>query len=118
MESSQTKQPKSVRNTSGNSNKTEHDNNSSRKKSEAKDDPKENSNPEENPDAEPVFDTPKEKQCWDMYCKMSEKGVNISFDTILRGMLTPTEYRLRRKSITTPESNPENNADNTTDSWN
>ncbi|KAK5642389.1 hypothetical protein RI129_008556 [Pyrocoelia pectoralis] len=47
---------------------------------------------------EPAFDTPKEKQCWEMYRKMSGKGISISFETILRGMLTPTEYRLRRKS--------------------
>lgn len=51
----------------------------------------------------------KEKQCWDTFCKMNKKGVNISFDTILRGMLTPTEYRLRRKSIATfADSNTEN----------
>ncbi|KAG5873999.1 hypothetical protein JTB14_015930 [Gonioctena quinquepunctata] len=41
----------------------------------------------------------KEKQCWNMYCKMTEKGINISFDTILRGMLTPTEYRLSKKHL-------------------
>lgn len=23
---------------------------------------------------EPTYDTPKEKQCWAMYCKMTEKG--------------------------------------------
>lgn len=49
-------------------------------------------------------ESPKEKQCWDMYCKMSKKGINVSFDTILRGMLTPTEYRLRRKSISYNEA--------------
>ncbi|XP_023020126.2 uncharacterized protein [Leptinotarsa decemlineata] len=41
----------------------------------------------------------KEKQCWNMYCKMTEKGINVSFDTILRGMLTPTEYRLSKKNL-------------------
>lgn len=46
---------------------------------------------------EPKFGSAKEKQCWDLYCKMSGKGVNVSFDTILRGMLTPTEYRMRKK---------------------
>ncbi|KAF5288236.1 hypothetical protein FQA39_LY04004 [Lamprigera yunnana] len=53
--------------------------------------------------SEPTFETSKEKQCWEMYRKMSGKGVNVSFETILRGMLTPTEYRLRRKSIVETE---------------
>ncbi|XP_057657472.1 uncharacterized protein LOC130894584 [Diorhabda carinulata] len=47
----------------------------------------------------PALKSHKEKQCWSMYCKMSEKGVNISFDTILRGMLTPTEYRISKKHL-------------------
>ncbi|XP_066151131.1 uncharacterized protein [Euwallacea fornicatus] len=51
---------------------------------------------EEKPSDEPTCDTPKEKQCWEMYCKMTGKGINVSYDTILRGMLTPTEYRIRR----------------------
>lgn len=46
---------------------------------------------------QPDFLNEKEKQCWDMYCKMSEKGISVTFDTILRGMLTPTEYRMRKK---------------------
>ncbi|CAH1101967.1 unnamed protein product [Psylliodes chrysocephalus] len=46
--------------------------------------------------------SPKEKQCWNMYCKMTEKGINVSFDTILRGMLTPTEYRLSRRHSLKP----------------
>lgn len=46
---------------------------------------------------QPEFNSPKEKQCWELFCKMSGKGVNVSFDTILRGMLTPTEYRMRKK---------------------
>lgn len=41
--------------------------------------------------------SPKEKQCWNLYCKMTEKGINVSLDTILRGMLTPTEYRESKK---------------------
>lgn len=53
---------------------------------------------------EPQFESDKEKQCWEMYCKMSEKGVNVTFDTILRGMLTPTEYRMRRKSLVLSDS--------------
>lgn len=44
-------------------------------------------------------ESPKEKQCWNLYCKMMEKGVNVSFDTILRGMLTPTEYRMSKKNF-------------------
>ncbi|GJQ76887.1 hypothetical protein Trydic_g15091 [Trypoxylus dichotomus] len=51
------------------------------------------------------FDNPKERQCWEMYRRMNEKGVAISFDTILRGMLTPTEYRLRRKLSLLPNGN-------------
>lgn len=51
----------------------------------------------ENCDTPVQFNSPKEKECWDTYRKMSEKGIKISFDTLLRGMLTPTEYRLRRK---------------------
>ncbi|CAG9761314.1 unnamed protein product [Ceutorhynchus assimilis] len=61
---------------------------------------------EEKPnDEEPTYDTPKEKQCWAMYCKMTEKGINVSYDTILRGMLTPTEYRIRRKTSIAEEMN-------------
>ncbi|KAF5273292.1 hypothetical protein FQR65_LT04714 [Abscondita terminalis] len=59
---------------------------------------------------EPDFETPKEKQCWEMYRKMSGKGISISFETILRGMLTPTEYRLRRKSAASLENTDETNA--------
>ncbi|XP_017763785.1 PREDICTED: uncharacterized protein LOC108553419 [Eufriesea mexicana] len=47
--------------------------------------------------AEPQFHTNKEKECWHLYKKMCDKGVCVSFDTVLRGMLTPTEYRLRKK---------------------
>lgn len=39
----------------------------------------------------------KERECWKLYTKMSTKGVNISYDTILRGMLTPTEFRQLQK---------------------
>lgn len=49
-----------------------------------------------NPRDEVQFASVKEKQCWEMYCKMSEKGLKVPYDTILRGMLTPTEYRMRR----------------------
>ncbi|CAG5082341.1 Protein of unknown function [Cotesia congregata] len=50
--------------------------------------------------AEPVLGTTKEKECWHLYRRMCDKGVCVSFDTVLRGMLTPTEYRLRRREIT------------------
>lgn len=47
----------------------------------------------------PKFETTKEKECWAMYKKMSEKGLPVAYDTILRGMLTPTEYRSVRKEV-------------------
>lgn len=67
---------------------------------------KESTAEEESGDSD-KFENPKEKQCWDMYRKMNEKGLSISYDTILRGMLTPTEYRLRRKPSMVPEDNCE-----------
>ncbi|XP_073845631.1 uncharacterized protein isoform X2 [Musca autumnalis] len=39
----------------------------------------------------------KERECWKLFQKMSAKGVNITYDTILRGMLTPTEFRQLQK---------------------
>ncbi|CAD7078500.1 unnamed protein product [Hermetia illucens] len=39
----------------------------------------------------------KERECWKLFQKMMNKGVTISYDTILRGMLTPTELRLIQK---------------------
>ncbi|PSN33287.1 hypothetical protein C0J52_20680 [Blattella germanica] len=50
-------------------------------------------------DAEPEFQSPKERECWQLYRRMVEKGVSVSYDTVLRGMLTPTEYRLRRNAL-------------------
>lgn len=49
--------------------------------------------------------TSNEKKCWELYRKMSDKGVNVSFDTVLRGMLTPTEYRLHRSQSVTIDDN-------------
>ncbi|XP_063987270.1 uncharacterized protein LOC135167716 [Diachasmimorpha longicaudata] len=46
---------------------------------------------------EPLLRTTKEKECWHLYRRMCDKGVCVSFDTVLRGMLTPTEYRLRKR---------------------
>ncbi|XP_070163340.1 uncharacterized protein [Polyergus mexicanus] len=53
--------------------------------------------PQEMMPSEPHFQTTKEKECWHLYRRMCDKGVYVSFDTVLRGMLTPTEYRLRQK---------------------
>jgi len=41
--------------------------------------------------------TPKEQECWKLFQKMSNKGISVSYDTILRGMLTPTELRMIQK---------------------
>jgi hypothetical protein len=35
-------------------------------------------------DVEPEFQTPKERECWQLYRRMLEKGVSVSYDTILR----------------------------------
>lgn len=32
-------------------------------------------------------------------------GINVSYDTILRGLLTPTEYRIRRTTSIADEMN-------------
>ncbi|KAK6627105.1 hypothetical protein RUM44_009582 [Polyplax serrata] len=50
-------------------------------------------------DGEPQFKCPKEKECWALYKKMVAKGVSVTFDTVLRGMLTPTEYRLKKNRL-------------------
>jgi hypothetical protein len=36
---------------------------------------------------EPEFRTPKEKECWQLYRRMLEKGVSVSYDTVLRSVL-------------------------------
>lgn len=36
------------------------------------------------PDSEPSFKTVKERECWKMFRKMAEKGVTVSYDTVLR----------------------------------
>lgn len=38
----------------------------------------------EDPDAEPTFKTEKERECWQMFRKMADKGVAVSYDTVLR----------------------------------
>lgn len=34
--------------------------------------------------SEPHFQTTKEKECWHLYKRMCDKGVCVSFDTVLR----------------------------------
>lgn len=41
--------------------------------------------------------TAKEKECWKLFQKMTNRGISVSYDTILRGMLTPTELRIIQK---------------------
>ncbi|XP_052860741.1 uncharacterized protein LOC128267836 [Anopheles cruzii] len=43
------------------------------------------------------LETPKEQECYRLFLKMSRKGLSVSYDTILRGMLTPTELRVLQK---------------------
>lgn len=39
----------------------------------------------------------KEKECWLLFQKMMKKGISVSYETILRGILTPTEVRAVEK---------------------
>lgn len=39
----------------------------------------------------------KEKECWILFQKMVGKGISVTYETILRGMLTPTEVRAVEK---------------------
>lgn len=39
----------------------------------------------------------KEKECWLLFQKMVKKGISVSYETILRGMLTPSEVRVAQK---------------------
>lgn len=39
---------------------------------------------EEEKKQEPKFSSPKEKECWQLYQKMCDKGLTVSYDTILR----------------------------------
>lgn len=39
----------------------------------------------------------KERECWKLHQKMCAKGVSVSYETVLRGMLTPTEFRHYQK---------------------
>lgn len=44
-----------------------------------------------------AFKTAKERECFKLFQKMTNRGITVSYDTILRGMLTPTELRLIQK---------------------
>lgn len=35
----------------------------------------------------------KEKECWMLFQKMINKGISVTYETILRGVLTPSEFR-------------------------
>lgn len=37
------------------------------------------------------------QECWRLYEKMKKTGLNVSYDTILRGILKPSELRLLEK---------------------
>lgn len=39
----------------------------------------------------------KERECWILFQKMINKGISVSYETIMRGMLTPTEVRAVEK---------------------
>lgn len=39
----------------------------------------------------------KEKECWLLFQKMIKKGISVSYETILRGMLPPNEVRAVEK---------------------
>lgn len=41
--------------------------------------------------------TPKEQECYRLYQKMTNLGLSVSYDTILRGLLKPTELRMLEK---------------------
>lgn len=55
--------------------------------------------------------TIKEKECWLLYQKMTNKGISVSYETILRGVLTPSEYRAidrKQKEIAERQANIDN----------
>lgn len=55
--------------------------------------------------------TIKEKECWLLYQKMTNKGISVSYETILRGVLTPSEYRVierKQKEIAERQANIDN----------
>jgi hypothetical protein len=46
--------------------------------------PKAITDPVGSQDGEPEFQSPKERECWQLYRRMLEKGVSVSYDTVLR----------------------------------
>uniref|UniRef100_A0A1A9ZG94 Uncharacterized protein n=1 Tax=Glossina pallidipes TaxID=7398 RepID=A0A1A9ZG94_GLOPL len=56
----------------------------------------------------------KGRECWKLFLKMSASGVNIAYDTIMRGLLTPTEFRQQQKQRELEEAKKfkENQANN------
>lgn len=55
--------------------------------------PKSNSIHSEHEDFPEYVRSDKEKECWILYKKIANKGINVSYETVMRGMLTPTEVR-------------------------
>lgn len=53
----------------------------------------------------------KERECWKLHQKMCAKGVSVSYDTVLRGMLTPTEFRQFQKQREHEEAKAQEAAD-------
>lgn len=54
-------------------------------------------------------DTQKERDCWKLFKKMLGNGITVNYDTILRGMLTPTELRtVMGKRVELSQENEQN----------
>ncbi|XP_065084665.1 protein hunchback-like [Ochlerotatus camptorhynchus] len=59
--------------------------------------------------------TPKERECYRLFQKMSNMGLSVSYDTILRGMLTPTELRVLQKQRTKLQKQQESSRQNSSE---
>lgn len=58
----------------------------------------------------------KEKECWMVFKKMTNRGVDVTYETIMRGMLTPTEVRvIESKQKAFIERQASYDAENSTD---
>ncbi|XP_055607493.1 AF4/FMR2 family member lilli-like isoform X2 [Uranotaenia lowii] len=62
--------------------------------------------------------TPKERECYRLFQKMATKGLSVSYDTILRGMLTPTELRVLQKQRSKLEKQQESSRQNSSETEN
>lgn len=63
-------------------------------------------------------DTQKEKDCWKLFKKMLGNGVTVNYDTILRGMLTPTELRsVMGKRVELNQENEQNDQNESIPGW-